>query len=611
MKEYQNIVEDEKKIILNDLNHQKKLVDEGSITLEEKDKEMAEQKEKFESEIKKKKAKYHKKVQQLKETEADFADTKSYLEEVEKNLEKAKSDVIELNSGLAQLKSDSEKSKTDLENSQADLIKTQEKLQELKEKYKNLSVEKKELDEKNEFLFNKIKHFSLSKEPQLNAYDLIINIDSLMSNEFGWEITSSNSYEPEKYKENEYTIVGFVGRENIGKTYVLNKLCEQALPSGTNVNTQGLSIKYFENYICMDSAGLQVPVYYYDEKLLNRFAIKADDLKENEDIRYKMINDRTLTDMFIQDFILDVCQIIVIVVGQLSQNDQKFIERITNKYKSKKRIIILHNFSNLYSREDVEKRIQKDIFSAFRVIEIAIPNTNLKQYVEEPTKKKNLNGEFEVDHRKNIMHLVLGMDWGESGEYYNEKTLEFIKKVIDADAEKSQFDLKVKMQEFFEENFRNYLQFKKLPKNPVKLNLEQTDKEVLKIKSEEQFEVSNPIFNSLGGLIPVVFQIIEKKDKYICFIEMADIIKESVEIDINARKSEFCILHIKAEKKINGLVFEENENVVGNRNSGSVYCKVPLGCTSSQVKRKEFKMEYFDGVMMVEIPKQLDQEETL
>ena len=122
--------------------------------------------------------------------------------------------------------------------------------------------------------------------------------------------------------------------------------------------------------------------------MLKRFGINADELKINEEIRYNMINDRTLTDLFVQDFILDVCQIIVIVVGQLSQNDQKFIERICNKYKLKKRIIIIHNFSNLFSVEDVEKRVQKDIFTAFKVKELVIPDTDLRQFIEEPAKKK-------------------------------------------------------------------------------------------------------------------------------------------------------------------------------------------------------------------------------
>ena len=237
---------------------------------------------------------------------------------------------------------------------------------------------------------------------------MIINIDSLKTQKFGWDITINQSSQDLIKSSKKFSIIGLVGRENIGKTFVLNKLCDFDLPSGTNVNTKGLSVKYAtnRNLICLDSAGIQTPVYYFDERLLKRFSISKEDLKINEEIKRQMINDRTITDIFIQDFILEVCEVIVIIVGQLSQNDQKFIERISWKYQAKKRIIVIHNFSNLHSIDDVERKIKKDIIEAFDAISRPIAGTNIFEYIEKSQNEK----------KENISHVVLGVDWSVSGQ---------------------------------------------------------------------------------------------------------------------------------------------------------------------------------------------------
>jgi len=74
-------------------------------------------------------------------------------------------------------------------------------------------------------------------------------------------------------------------------------------------------------------------------------------------------------------------------VGQLSQNDQKFIDRIVWKYQAKKRIIIIYNFSNLYSVADVERKIERDIVKAFDTISRIIPGTEISEYIEKSEKE--------------------------------------------------------------------------------------------------------------------------------------------------------------------------------------------------------------------------------
>ena len=424
-------------------------------------------------------------------------------------------------------------------------------------------------------------------------YDIVINIDSLKAKEIGWEI---ENYRDLSNDEREYSIIGFVGRENIGKTFILNKLCGFNLPSGTNVNTKGLSLKYSDNsnLVCLDSAGIQTPVYYYDKKIMERYNITKEDIKNNEEIKVKMINDRTITDIFIQDFILEICEVIIIIVGQLTQNDQKFIERISKKYKCKKKIIIIHNFSNLSSIEDVESKVQKDIINAFGTVDRIIPSSKLKEYIEKKDKQ-----------HENISHLVLGSENEESGLHYNEKTLEYIRMVLDTRIDKKPLDIIDKLTNYLEENYRLYFQFKVRPKNNVTLKyFKKTNS--LKIISDQDYEIANPIFNTLGTLITnPPYEVFVRNDGYICLIELPDLQLESIKMNIDKKKTEFACLIVQGIKNAAiEYIEQENEDIIENRKYGEFTCMIPLGPNhiDMQIKKiKDMKKNYNSGILTVEV----------
>ena len=464
-------------------------------------------------------------------------------------------------------------------------------------------------DSKQEFLEFKA-HFNLFKEAQKKEksqnpkskkeklpYDMIINIDSLKTQNLGWEITmNEDSFDLINNNSKTQTIIGFVGPENIGKTFILNKICGFDLPSGSNVNTKGLSLKYSNHkgleLICLDSAGIHTPVYYFEEKLLKRFGILKEDLKKNDEIKRQMINDRTITDIFIQDFILDVCEVILIVVGQLSQNDQKFIERIVWKYQAKKRIIVVHNFSNLYSVADVERKIERDIVKAFDTISRIIPETEISEYIEKSEKKGC----------ENISHLVLGVDWSESGEKYNNGTFGYLKKILETRTEKKSFDVIPKLQDFFKDNYRLYLRFKKRPVKEVCLDLNKKENTLI-IKTDEEFEVSNPVFNSMGSLVTnPPYEVFERKDVYIVLIEIPDLREESLKFSIDNKKNDFNCLVVTGIKNWSEMMdSKKNKGVNGNRMIGDFKCIIPLGPSWYKATVQENNREYDRGILKVEV----------
>ena len=425
-------------------------------------------------------------------------------------------------------------------------------------------------------------------------YDLIINIDSLKSSKIGWELEDHKITES-YLKTGQFSVVGLVGRENTGKTHLLNKLCGFDLPSGSNVNTKGLSLKYEteSNLICLDSAGMQTPVYYYEKKLMDRYGLTKQDIKKNNDIKLEMLNDRTLTDIFIQDFILEVSEVIIIVVGALCQNDQKIIERINTRYGAKKKIIIIHNFSNLNKSKDIEKRIEKDIIEAFDVIERPIidqetGDTGLKEYIERSNEK----------NKGNISHLVLGTEKQESGLKWNSKTLNYLKKILETVVEKKDFELLGELNNFIKENWHRYLKFKKRPSTGVSLI---ADKNFLKIETNEDYEVSNPLFNSLGTLvINPPFEVFVKQSRYVCLIEIPEFKEDSLKVAIDRKSNEFSCLVVQGTKKINKSAKESYLEIIGARSFGDFMYRIPLG--PSHLKTKwDGKHTYKEGVLKIKV----------
>ena len=181
-------------------------------------------------------------------------------------------------------------------------------------------------------------------------YDVIVNIKSIaaLETEEGWPIkwNKQRKEEIEKMKVLELLKVGILGNGNVGKSFLLSRLFDIKIPSGYSVVTEGLSLKYNENdkYIILDSAGLQTP-------LLSNEHYKD---KDEENIRKKyedLYKDKTQTENFIQNLIIYLSDMILIVVGKITFNEQKLINKIKkeleeNDDEKENTIYIIHNLMN-------------------------------------------------------------------------------------------------------------------------------------------------------------------------------------------------------------------------------------------------------------------------
>ena len=255
-------------------------------------------------------------------------------------------------------------------------------------------------------------------------YDVVINIKSIssLSKEEGWPIKIKKNIKDINNLELKNTfIIGILGNINIGKSFLLSRLFNEKIPVG--YMTKGISIKFKENkYAILDSAGLQTPLL---KSTYNESINKGIDLEDKDNKEYQnLCKDKAQTENFIQSLILYLSDMFVIVVGKLTFNEQKLINRIKHdmeamKDQGKKQIFVIHNLLNFQTKKQVEDHIKNTLLNVI--------SFNLKEQYDFMQKEENQNNVYYVEEKKyQIYHLIMAKEGTEAGDYYNNYTYKFL-----------------------------------------------------------------------------------------------------------------------------------------------------------------------------------------
>ena len=290
---------------------------------------------------------------------------------------------------------------------------------------------------------NQIKGNNLKNEKldPNNFYDIIVDIKSIKDINKGWEIKMKKEGEENynKYKNQEILKVGVIGNMNKGKSFLLSKISKMKLPSGTSIRTEGLSVKYpeiekgFKNrrIALLDSAGLETPVLrdvdFEQTENGQKDNGQNDEIKKKEKEYFReKSKEKIITELFLQRYIINNSDILIIVVGILSYSEQKLLNKIKNeiqKAKLKKTIFIIHNLITYTSISQVEEYINNTLLKS--------ATFELKQVHGINTKINTTNSDiyyFEKNTENTIYHLIYANEGSEAGEKYNLNTLSFIEK---------------------------------------------------------------------------------------------------------------------------------------------------------------------------------------
>ena len=440
-------------------------------------------------------------------------------------------------------------------------------------------------DKEMEFITNDIN--SIVKFNQYNDninfedfYDIIININSIKQVNQGWDIKMNErgKLRFEEYKNKQALVIGMIGNSNKGKSFLLSKISKIDLPNGTNIRTEGLSIKYpdlkkYKNrkIVLLDSEGLESPfLFQYYEK---RNEVTYEMLKEKA-------KDKLVTEYFLQNFIMDSSDIIIAVVGLLTFQEQKFLNKIKSqisKLNYKKTLFVIHNLMTLTTVDQVKNYINNTLMNS--------ATFDLEKTTKITTKISN--GEkveyfFEKKSKIRIIHLIFANEGSEAGKFYNNFALEFIENSFQEITDIKSFDVIENLKERFiglskilmenninqiitTKDFINYAQIIK----ERKIRLEKKRDIILK-----RYYIDELGFSDLrsNGFIPC-YNYFLKDDKLILRLETPGNVNISVEYIIGEKCN---IIQIKGEKKKDKEPFDLKDNTYNDREFGEFSIDIPI-----------------------------------
>ena len=215
----------------------------------------------------------------------------------------------------------------------------------------------------------------LAEIKSTNFYDVIVCINSIKEITKGWEVKMSKRAleKYDEFKKGNIVKIGVIGNSNKGKSFLLSKISGIKLPIGTSIRTEGLSIKYPQiedhsnrNIALLDSAGLETPVLKGEQKKLEENYIeeeKSNIIISEKELFKEKCRDKIITELFLQNYIINYSDILIIVVGVLTYSEQKLLNKIKSEIKKgklNKTLYVIHNLKTYTSIKQVENYI-KDI----------------------------------------------------------------------------------------------------------------------------------------------------------------------------------------------------------------------------------------------------------
>lgn len=288
----------------------------------------------------------------------------------------------------------------------------------------------------------------------IEFYDIVIGIDSLLSLKDGWEIKYSEAgYENYlNQKDKRSCIVGVIGNGNKGKSFILQKISDSKLISGYSVKTEGLSLLYptniKRNIICLDTAGQETPLKDPDRNTL--FVNKSEE--EVLEILSEKARDRQLIELFLQSFVIQESNILIAVVGQLTNSDQKLLNRIKKESKQQNKLLfIVHNLNTLVYQKEIVDYIENVLEKS---LTFKLSKTNFINLTEDKETKEEKNTIFYTEEdcynqteeeeddegpSNTVVHLVIAFEDSEAGNYYNQPVYDYLKQQLTCQSNLKQF----------------------------------------------------------------------------------------------------------------------------------------------------------------------------
>ena len=334
----------------------------------------------------------------------------------------------------------------------------------------------------------------------------------------------------------------------------------------------------------------------------NKESLESKENKENKDnesftdsdenaIFEKSLRDKLITETYIQQFIIETSHILILVVGIITLNEQKLLERVKKALKGQKYLYVIHNLQNFNSKEQVEGYIENTLKKLFgiEIEEINFQNMEENHHKKYYVEKQNIK----------ITHLIFVNDYCSIAPYYNEPTITFLKKKLDVEQNRTEFSVVEKCKKYLIQIQSDILEGS-IEKNDF---LNEEDKIILnkkEIKLRKVFvdEIGKTIANRLDE--PYYYYFTEGNYFFICI----EVPGEGAELKTKYERSDlYYIFSFKGIKP--GTNEKENEvhKFIKNTRKASeikLYIRIPLKSMvilpNSKGKTNYEEKDFKDGV---------------
>ena len=467
----------------------------------------------------------------------------------------------------------------------------------------------------------------------INFYDVIIDIKSIKDICQGWEVKLSERAKKcyEEFKQERIIKIGVIGNSNKGKSFLLSKISKIDLPSGTSIRTEGISIKYPEldlykdrKIALLDSAGLETPVLKEENKegaeekqAKKEEKSEAEDKekvskeeteeeKETEEKNEKELfkeksREKIITELFLQNYIINNSDILLVVVGILTYSEQKLLNRIKTEIqraKINKTLFIIHNLITYTTIQQVQDYINNFLLKS--------ATFNLEEGHKISTKTQTKSGSYyyEKNTDPKIYHLIFANEGSEAGKYYNNFTLDFLEGDFQRVTDLKPFDVINTVKERFIEVSKDILE---KTDNPFSIkDFDNTQNNSIKLKNHN-VTLKKCLIDELGfsnlkanGFEPV-YNYYKKGDKVVIRVEAPG--NSSIKSSVDSA-GEYKIIRLTGIKKRDKEPAKLEENIFNSRESGNFSLDIPLKNEDFLIKNEPPTICEKKGVLILEF--QLD-----
>ena len=324
--------------------------------------------------------------------------------------------------------------------------------------------------------------------------------------------------------------------------------------------------------------------------------------KIDKEVFKEKSREKLITELFLQNYIINNSDILILVVGILTYSEQKLLNRIKidiKNLKINKPLYIIHNLKTFTTKKQVQNYIKNNLKRS--------STFELKKGHKITTDLKDKSGiyYFEKNSNPKIFHLIFANEGSEAGDYYNNFTLDFIERSFQTVTDLRPFNIVQTIKERFVNLSTEILE--KSSEKPFNIDDIMTNEEILKnkiikLKEPKQIVLKRCFIDELGfsnlkgsGFEPN-YNYYKLDNKLIVRVEAPGNSSVDFKLDYAGEYTFIRLSGIKNEDKNSKII----NNIRSTREFGEFHLDIPLKTEDFNISNKKPEFQRKSGLLIIE-----------